>query len=194
MIAPPEKARPLPMTDWIEQARLYEERDRKRRRRIACGAVCMMLLLATLIVPPPPLLVWNASPSAPMGLYRLSPYARIKVGDIAVTWVPPVARQMAARRHYLPSNIPLVKRVAGIAGDRICAIGPDIFINGKWTVARWKQDGKGQQMPWWHGCVRLRSGELFVIATAQPQAFDGRYFGPTRAKFVVGRAVLLWAR
>lgn len=190
----PKRARPLPLIDWMANAKADDLRFRKRLRRFAIAGLGIGLLLGSAIFPPPPLLVWNASPSAPMGLYRLSPNAPILIGDVAVTWVPPVARQLAAQRHYLPSNVPLVKQVAAVEGDFVCAIGPDITVNGKWIAARLDRDGKGRTMPWWTGCLQLWPGELFLIATDQPQAFDGRYFGITRAEYVVGKAVLLWRR
>lgn len=192
MTSQPKRTRPLPLIDWMAKAKADSLHHRKRRLRFAATALGIGLLLGTLIIPPPPLLVWNASPSAPMGLYRLSPNAPIAVGDMAVTWVPPVARRLAATRHYLALNVPLVKRVAAVEGDFVCAIGSDISVGGKWIVARLESDGEGRPLPWWTGCLILGPGELFLIATDQPQAFDGRYFGPTRAEYVVGKAVLLW--
>src|SRR3546814_13024738 len=70
-------------------------------------------------------------------------------------------RSLAAKRHYLPSNVPLVKRVAAVPGDRICARGDLIFVNGKPVTERLKIDARGRAMPWWRGGVRLgitRSG------------------------------------
>ena len=178
----------------MANAKADDLRYRKRRKRFAITGLGIGLLLGTAILPPPPLLVWNTSPSAPTGLYRLSPNAPIAVGDMAVTWVPPVARRLAAQRHYLAYNVPLVKRVAAVEDDFVCAIGADISINRKWAVARLDRDGKGRLMPWWTGCLMLGRGELFLIATDQPQAFDGRYFGVTRAEYVVGKAMLVWQR
>lgn len=186
--------KPLPLVDWVKKVKAEDLVRRKCRTRVAALVGSTGLLLATEIWPPPPLLVWNVSPSAPMGLYRLSPSATIRAGDMAVTWVPPVARELAAQRYYLPSNVPLVKQVAAIEGDRVCAIGTDISVNGKWIVSRRIQDGKGRLMPRWQGCSELFPGDLFMIARDQPQAFDGRYFGVTRARYVVGKAVLIWQR
>lgn len=184
--------KPLPLVDWLAKVKADHMVWRKRRLQAAILAGSAGMLLASLIWPPPPFLVWNISPSAPMGLYLLSPSATIMVGDMTVTWVPPTARKLAADRQYLPFNVPLVKQVAAIEGDTVCAIGPDITVNGKRTVGRKAHDGSGRKMPWWSGCAKLAKGELFLIARDQPEAFDGRYFGVTRARYVIGKAVHLW--
>jgi type IV secretory pathway protease TraF len=46
-------------------------------------------------------------------------------------------------------------------------------------------------MPWWNGCVMLRSGALFLLMDS-PDSFDGRYFGPTSRGDVIGEVRLLW--
>jgi type IV secretory pathway protease TraF len=101
---------------------------------------------------------------------------------------------MAAQRRYIPANVPLVKRVAAVAGDEVCALGQEIFVNGKWVVERRIADSKGRPMKWWSGCVRLRGGQLFLLMSDSPASFDGRYFGVTEGGLVVGKARLLWAR
>jgi type IV secretory pathway protease TraF len=88
--------------------------------------------------------------------------------------------------------VPLVKRAAAVAGDRVCARQRRIFINGKSVALRRARDPSGRPMPWWSGCARLQDGELFLLSAAGPLAFDGRYFGVTRASEVIGRARLLW--
>jgi conjugative transfer signal peptidase TraF len=141
----------------------------------------------------PVLLVWNASASAPVGLYRLRAGADVRRGDLAVAWAPRWARKLAAARHYLPANVPLVKRVAAVHGDKVCAAGQSILINGRPVSSRQRSDAAGRPMPWWTGCRRLGRGEYFLLMDS-PGSFDGRYFGVTRTQELVGPAVLLWAR
>src|SRR3546814_5950490 len=74
-------------------------------------------------------------------------------------------RSLAAKRHYLPSNVPLVKRVAAVPGDRICARGDLIFVNGKPVTERLKIDARGRAMPWWRGCVRLGITQFLLLMT-----------------------------
>ena len=155
---------------------------------IVCAAVALSLFLS-----PRPLLVWNASPSSPLGLYAVTS-ASVRAGDMVVAWPPPAYRRMAAGRSYLPFHVLLVKRVAAIAGDRVCARRERILINGRPVALRRVRDPSGRAMPWWSGCRRLERGELFLLSAAGPLAFDGRYFGVTGASDLVGRARLLWPR
>lgn len=146
----------------------------------------------TIFWPPQPLLLWNPSPSSPVGLYAVTAPDRFGVGDFAVAWAPPAARRLAAVRSYLPIHVPLVKRVAAAAGDRVCARATRILINGRLAALRRRRDPSGRPMPWWTGCARLGPGQILLLSAAGPLAFDGRYFGPTGARQVIGKARLLW--
>lgn len=148
-------------------------------------------LVASILWKPSTVLVWNVSASAPVGLYRVHA-GMARRGDMVVAWTPEPARTLAAQRRYLPANVPLVKRVAAVAGDRVCAVGGSIVINGRPAAARQTSDAAGRPMLWWTGCRLLGSGEYFLLM-ASPASFDGRYFGVTQEAALVGRAVLLWA-
>lgn len=163
-------------------------------RRIAAGAAILILgcaLGATLVAPPAPRLLWNASASTPIGLYAVLPGATIGPGDRAVVRTPAAVRDLAARRHYLPANVPLVKRVAAISGQRICASGSRLLIDGVPAAVRFARDTRGRPLPRWQGCRTLARGELLVLGDA-PGSFDGRYFGPVTRTAVIGRAIPLW--
>jgi len=159
----------------------------------ALGALAIGLA-ATIAVPLRPLLVWNASASAPIGLYAVAAPDQIETGDMVIARLPAPMREFAAQRHYLPANVPLVKRVIGEPGDTICAIGTQIFVNGRRIAERLVTDGAGRAMPWWSGCATLRQGALFLLMAGSPASFDGRYFGPTESRDIIGKANLLWAR
>ena len=170
---------------------------RPARRRpipslIAGGACVALALTGTLLLPVTPILVWNASPSSPVGLYRVARTGTLSRGDIVVAWGPPWARRMAAERRYLPLRVPLVKKVAAVAGARICAKGSLLFVDGKLAAKRRSSDPSGRAMPWWTGCRSLRRGELLLLSPGKPEAFDGRYFGVTGEGEIVGKARLLW--
>lgn len=102
-------------------------------------------------------------------------------------------RALASRRHYLPATVPLVKRIAAVPGDSVCALGDGILVNGRIAARRHETDRAGRPMPWWQGCMTLRDGALFLLMAGTPDSFDGRYFGATEAKDVIGRARLIWA-
>ena len=169
---------------------------RRRRRQVAIAALigCIAApLAATMLWEPPVLFVWNASASAPVGFYHLGAGGPIRRGGMVVAWTPERVRSLAASRRYVPANVPLVKRVAAVGGDRVCAFGTDISINGNRAAARRSLDPAGRVMPRWTGCRRLSGGE-YLLLMDNPLSFDGRYFGVTDSSDIVGRAELLWAK
>lgn len=167
-------------------------RSRLRRRGYAVVALVCAIGL-TVVLPLRPMLVWNASASAPIGLYSVTAPHDLRVRDIVVAHLPAAWSGLADTRRYLPSTVPLVKRVAAAPGDTVCALGQEIFVNGRWVAERRTADGSRRPMPAWTGCVTLRDGALFLM-TDNPDSFDGRYFGPTSHADIVGKAHLLWRR
>jgi conjugative transfer signal peptidase TraF len=184
----------LPLMVWGEALRRARNARARLRFRFAVGTAGIAALLVTVVVPPLPRFVWNASASAPQGLYVVSPGARIEAGDMVLARTPGPWRSLAARRHYLPANVPLVKRAVAVAVDEICARAASISINGVPAVTRLPHDAAGRTLPWWEGCIAVRKGEVFLLMAGSPASFDGRYFGITRAGDIVGKAHLLWAR
>jgi conjugative transfer signal peptidase TraF len=144
--------------------------------------------------PPTPRLVWNATASAPIGLYRLELRGSIARGDLVFATLPDSARRLAASRGYLPSNVPLVKRVEALAGDRICAAGDGIIVNERVVARRLPADGQGRPLPAWQGCRTLAATEILLLTESVPDSFDGRYFGPIGTDHILGRLVPLWTR
>ncbi len=194
MSRPTRPGMAMPLLAWGEQLRAEKQRRKTLGRRLAIIGVGIALVGLTMMFPPAPRLVWNASASAPIGLYAVTPGAAVDPGDMVIAKVPDPWRMLAAQRFYIPANVPLVKRVAAAAGDEVCALGREIFVNGRWLAERRVADANGRLMPWWSGCVRLRGRQLFLLMSDSPTSFDGRYFGVTEGDLVVGKARLLWAR
>jgi conjugative transfer signal peptidase TraF len=184
--------RPVLLSDQgVEQWRAAR---RRLNKRLQLGAAGLGLLGLTILCPPAPLLVWNASSSVPQGLYAVHQGVLPLRQDFVLAKLPEPWRGLAARRNYLPANVPLVKRVAAIGGDLVCASKHYVWINGAVAARRLRSDAYGRLLPWWEGCHRLRGREMFLLARDQASSFDGRYFGVTRPQDVVGTARLLWAR
>jgi conjugative transfer signal peptidase TraF len=135
--------------------------------------------------------VWNASASAPIGLYRLLSGNAVR-GDLVLVRTPNSVRQLAAERGYLPATVPLVKRVAAVGGDVICAAGDAISVNGRVVAERLAHDRSGRPLPAWSGCHLLDGGEVFLLMEGVSDSFDGRYFGPVPTATIVGRLAPLW--
>ncbi len=163
-----------------------------RRRILAAGMAAIIALLAPALLSVSPRLVWNATASAPIGLYAIQASATAHTGDMVLAWTPASVRALAAARRYIPSNVPLIKRIAAGAGDTVCARGISIVIDGHQVARRRLADGRGRALPWWTGCRTLRAGECFLLTAESPNSFDGRYFGPVPLSSILGRATLLW--
>jgi type IV secretory pathway protease TraF len=96
----------------------------------------------------------------------------------------------AARRRYIPLGVFALKRIVGVAGDKVCAVGPAIFLNDKMVAHRAQRDAVGRLLPHWTGCVRVPSGGWFLL-NAPAQSFDSRYFGLVNTAALRGAATAL---
>lgn len=141
----------------------------------------------------PPLLIWNVSASAPTGLYRILPRALLRRGDMVIARLPNSVAALAASRHYLPLGVPIVKGIAAVPGDTVCARGDAIRINGTKAALRHLLDARGRTLPRWNGCRRLQNSQ-YLLLNNHAWSFDGRYFGLTTKSEIIGRASFLWAR
>lgn len=184
----------LPLIAWGDDLRRRRIRRQKLRWRGMLVAVLICAVTLSVALPPAPRLVWNASASAPIGLYSVSPGQDGRRGDMVIARVPIAVRALAASRRYIPANVPLVKHVGAVPGDTVCAIGSAITIDAKTVAIRRAVDAMRRPMPWWSGCYLLRQGELFLLSPAAPASFDGRYFGISSSTDIVGTARPLWVR
>ncbi len=166
---------------------------RRKPLLVGIAAGVAAAVAATLLAPPRPLLIWNVSASAPLGLYAVGSARPPARGDLVAARLEARWRMFGSARRYIPANVPLIKRVAAAAGDRVCAVGADIAINGVPRARRLDFDGARRPMPYWSGCIVLRRGEYLLLMPG-PVSFDGRYFGPTAESHIVGKVHLLWAR
>lgn len=164
-----------------------------RRRVLLVAAVGLAALAAPPWLKPTPLVVWNASSSVPIGLWRIVPPGPLSRGDVVLAWAPREARRLAAARGYLPASVPMIKTVAALEGERVCARGAQITIGARLAAVRRAADPQGRPLPRWQGCGRLPAGQVLLL-TDPPASFDGRYFGPVERSAILGKAVPLWLR
>ena len=133
----------------------------------------------------------NASPSVPRGMYVVSsqtPYGR---GDLVIAALPSGAASLAAGRGYLASGIPVLKRVSGLKGDRVCRDGLLIRVNGRMVATAKVADARGRGLPAWNGCLLLQDDDVFLLGD-HPDSFDGRYFGLLKRTQIIGKAARIW--
>lgn len=166
------------------------------RREVVLG--CAGLALAALVLGPvavrTPLLIWNASASAPIGLYRLEPSTSPSVGE-RVAYRPSSEWSRAfAARGYLPDGVPLLKPVAAIAPSVVCRCDRRVFIDGRIVAVALEKDRAGRPLPRWNGCITLGPEAVFLLAPDVPDALDSRYFGPVDRRDLLGRVVPIRVR
>lgn len=179
----------------IERFLTRTKRRRRVRRRpravLALSLLGLSLIGLAALARPAPWLVWNASASAPIGLYRVLP-GETGPGDLVLVHTPDSVRQFAAERGYLPQNVPLVKRVAALGGDVVCAAGDAVSVNGRVVAERLARDRLSRPLPTWTGCQTLKPDDVFLLMEGAADSFDGRYFGPVPTADIIGRLVPLW--
>jgi conjugative transfer signal peptidase TraF len=139
---------------------------------------------------PKPVLVWNVTASAPIGLYRRS-FSSPKRADWVLITPPRQAHILAARRGYLPLNVPMVKRIAALSGDTVCRTNNTVTVNGTVRAIALSRDSRGRVLPVWQGCERLNDNQTFVL-TAPSASFDSRYFGVVPRANIIERIEPLW--
>ena len=177
-------------------------RLRVRARLVLAGlSACGLAALAwASFVHPLPRLTYNPSDSVAVGWYRVdpldrrtsSPPRRLEVGSIVLVPLPAEAAALAAQRSYLPTRIPLLKRVGAVAPQEVCIADGKVRIDGVPSAAVLSADRWGRPLPSWSQCRRLRPGELFLLSVTNPASFDSRYFGPVSVAAVIGVARPVW--
>lgn len=156
---------------------------------LSCGAIA-----STFLTDREPWLVWNASTSVPIGLYAVRPVGVLTVTNLVVARPPePLARWLDERQH-LPKGATLIKRVAGLPGQKICRDGLTVSVDGIVVAQARERDHAGRPLPVWKGCFTLLSREVFLLNWDEPASLDGRYFGAFPIEGIVGRATPLWTR
>lgn len=151
-------------------------------------------------VSPLPRFTYNPSDSVAVGWYRIEPFDHradslprpLSVDSIVLVPLPAESATLAAQRGYLPTRVPLLKRVGAVAPQEVCIIGRSVRIDGVPVAAVLPADRFGRPLPSWQQCRRLELGELFLLSVTNPASFDSRYFGPVRASAVLGVAHPVW--
>jgi conjugative transfer signal peptidase TraF len=161
---------------------------RARLFPLAAGALSIAALSLATVREFSPLLVWNASASAPIGLYRIDGDSLPQIDDLVLVRPDPALELFLSGRGYLPPSIPLIKRVAALSGAEICRRDETIFIDRIRVADALSIDSLDRQMPVWSGCFTLNSDEVFLL-NRHEKSLDGRYFGATKISNVTGVAL-----
>ena len=162
-----------------------------RARYVTATAAALAIMLAS-GVPTAPRLVWNASASVPIGFYTISPADRIEVPDLVAVLPPEPIASFMVQRGYVARDVPLLKHVLGLPGQRVCRDGRAITVDSVPLGEARDRDSQGRDLPVWQGCRVIAEGEVFLMNLDVSDSLDGRYFGPLPASAVIGRATPLF--
>ncbi|SCB39844.1 S26 family signal peptidase [Rhizobium multihospitium] len=163
-----------------------------RRRILAVTLLAVIGIAATSAADMPTKLVWNATASAPVGFYTIEPANRIEVPELVAIRPPEPLAGFMTDRGYVGRGVPLLKRVVGLPGQRVCRTGRAITVDDVEMGDALDRDRIGRALPVWQGCRVIATGQLFLMNWDVPDSLDGRYFGPIPASSVIGRALPLW--
>jgi conjugative transfer signal peptidase TraF len=140
-------------------------------------------------------LVYNPTDSVPGGWYRVGSIdnaASLHVGSIVLARLPAHVALFAGQRGYLPSGVPILKRVGAVAPQSVCVRGQAVRVDGAVVATARTHDGAHRPLQAWRQCRPLANGELFLLSDTNPASFDSRYFGPLTASALLGIARPLW--
>ncbi|HEQ0062876.1 TPA: S26 family signal peptidase [Pseudomonas aeruginosa] len=177
-------------------------RSRLRARIVVAtlAAIGFTALAWAAFVSPLPRLTYNPSDSVAVGWYRIEPFdprtaslpRTLSVDSIVLVPLPDRAATLAAQRGYLPTRVPLLKRVGAVAPQHVCIVSGQVRIDGVPAAAALPTDRLGRPLPSLQLCRCLEPGELFLLSVTNPASFDSRYFGPVSASAVIGVAHPVW--
>ncbi|RJT27842.1 S26 family signal peptidase [Mesorhizobium waimense] len=140
----------------------------------------------------PTKLIWNASASAPIGLYTIDLEGPFEIGDLVAVKASEPLASFLADRGYLPRGVPLLKRIVAASGQSVCRSNLTITVDGIEAGVALQRDRAGRDLPVWQGCRRVSTGEVFLMNWQVRDSLDGRYFGLISTAQIIGRAVPLW--
>jgi conjugative transfer signal peptidase TraF len=137
-------------------------------------------------------LLFNPTTSAPEGWYVIEREHTFRVGDYVVANLPNDAARLADDRRYLPSSVPILKRIGALASQVVCLSGEEVLIDGRVVARALARDAAGRDLTAWGHCRALQGDELFLLSSTNPASFDSRYFGPITRINVIGKATPIW--
>jgi conjugative transfer signal peptidase TraF len=167
--------------------------------RVATAAIGLAILIGTGLIgyrlPTALGYCLNLTPSEPVGIYRL-----VKGGaerGALVLLKQPTGPTALVLHRYAPANIPLIKRVAAVAGDVVQVGAHGVRIDGTlWPdSAPLDRDAEGKSLqPYPFATYRVRTGQIWVMSE-HPRGIDSRYFGPVTETSIISRLtpVTLWS-
>ena len=142
------------------------------------ATILALLLLAVFAITAKAVgIVLNVTDSMPGIVYRLG---HGEIGSV-IAFCSPIPHASMGRGPCPDGSLPLIKRVAGVAGDVVTATDAGVEINGRPLPHSrpLDMDSNGKSLPHLRGVFRLKAGEIWA-AGEHENSFDSRYYGPVK--------------
>jgi conjugative transfer signal peptidase TraF len=177
-----------------------QRKSGKKTRAFAVAVMIALLLVCTAVAAG---LRINGTHSFPVGLY-LATGKKPERGDLVFVNPPALPLfALAKERGYLGVGYSasgcgyLIKRLAGVAGDRVTIDAAGVEVNGIRLANSnpYNYDGAGRPLqPYLLTDHILDPGEVLLMSDYSPASFDARYFGPLQATTIesVIKPLLTW--
>ena len=158
--------------------------NRNHRIKLVVRSVATMVFVgAALSCEHRKLLLYNGTPSVPIGWYVCVGCSPAR-GSIVAFMLPTAAHAYAIARGE-STGVRLLKPVLAVAGDRVSTLGGELRINGVSFGSIAVIDSAGRRLPHWRA-DRLLVGDELIVGSIVPHSFDSRFFGPIHAAQVQG--------
>lgn len=155
---------------------------------VATVAAVLGIAIAS-IVSITPKLIWNASASVPIGLYRVAPAGQLRQSDLVAVMPPESFGSFMVARGYIGRDVLILKHVMGLPGQCVCRTDGRVTVDDVAHGDALQRDSRGRALPVWQGCRVLADDEIFLMNPKVRDSLDSRYFGPFPTSAVIGRAI-----
>lgn len=125
----------------------------------------------------------NLSKSLPQRFFLVLKNSDFKKGDYVSFY--------ANKSGYYPTDMPFIKKVAGVSGDKITERNRTFYINGKPTIRAKLFSKRG--MPLEKGPTGTLPKDQFFVYANHKDSFDSRYknIGWVKKEEIIGKAIPL---
>lgn len=136
-------------------------------------------------------LIKQVTPSMPKGYYLTYRTEDIGRNDDVLFQPNEKTQQFIVGHGWLPKGVPLLKRIVGIQGDRLCIKQQQVVLNNKTIASIKDKDIKGNQLPQFQFCGVIAHNQYFVQGIANDHSFDSRYYGLISGNQIISKAIKL---
>lgn len=169
---------------------------RKRINKGPLFIMCPVLLLIGLLslFDDQKLLVYNHTPSVPLGFYWLNNEPeedQFTRGELIVFNVPDAFKALVFSRGWLNPGESFLKPIAAQSGDFVCTKAGFVRVNQVSYGRILNHDSKGRPLTVFDYCGIVNPDQFFVFVNHE-KSFDSRYYGPIDFNNIIATAKPLW--